>query len=144
MAQIHKAAAIARQLAGKVKVRLPSLTVSETVDSSQNPVVQIGAAATTDDGAVVRVIGLAWPLAEDVLGNAAQSFGPHVVQVCIEDAANSPASELAIMAEAFASGARVELYKTTAGTVPSVSAMISGNLVATIDADPSKGIIANA
>lgn len=151
-------AVLSRKLAEQLRRRLSSsLVVTEGVDSSGNPQITVndGTAATTEQNVYIRVIELS-VLGTDSVGVSAQSYGPHVVQIALENltattpsilaAANmswlNTVNSLAVLGSALALGARVELYLETAGTVPVVGSITPAKLVATWDADLMFGVFA--
>ncbi len=141
----YKAYAISRELIDKLRkfcaATLP--VVVESADADGNPVTTLSADASPAAGEkviVLRVMPFQRPTAKDSLGNAGITPSVHIVQICTEKnyegATDSvldilgPAELLPVIAEAAKTGAMVEWYRTANGTVPSDSAMTSGNLAA--------------
>ena len=145
MATTQKAIALARELVDvwtkQVASTLPVIT--QSLDSSNNPVITLSADATPATGekvVVVRVKPIGDWTAYDILGNASQMFCPHTIDVCTE--ANyasttdnvadilTPVELLPILAEIVKKGTKVDWYVSANGTVPSTTQMTSGNLAA--------------
>lgn len=143
MATTFKALCIANELADRMKVRpaLNTLGVGQATDTDLNPIITIGVvdltatpvAATTVAAALVKVEPLAWPLAQDILGNTALQYTPHVIRILKEAGpAGTPtggglssSAVLELLAQCAGMGCRVEIYETTSG---------SGVVLADIDA----------
>ena len=140
------ALATARELsdrwAKQVNATLPVIVT--TYDTDSNPVLTLSADASPAAGekvVVVRVKPMAWPLAEDVFGNAQKKYSHHTIQICTEknyEGATdnvsdilSPVELLPIICEAAKQGMIVEWYRTANGTVPSTTGMTAANLSAT-------------
>lgn len=129
-------------LTKQVAATLPVVTAS--FDSDGNPISTLSADATPAFGekvVVIRTKPIVWAEAKDVLGNAAITYGPHVIQICTEKNFEGttdnildilgPAELLPIIVEAGRKGHNVEWYRTANGTVPSAAAMTAANLAAT-------------
>jgi hypothetical protein len=135
-----KSAAIARNLADNLAVRLPLLVVTSGTDASGNPTVNVndGTPATTENNLFLRVLEMP-SLGLDSLGNAQQSYGPHVIQMAMETSTlaglgfPTDAVRLSVMGEVLQMSTRVEVYLEANGTVPSVSSLLAANLVATFE-----------
>jgi hypothetical protein len=135
-----KAQTLARSLADSLAVRLPLLVVTAGTDASGNPTVTIndGTPATTEQNLFLRVLEMP-SLGLDSLGNAQQSYGPHVIQLAMETSTlagvgfPTDANRLMVMGEVLQLSTRVEVYLEANGTVPSVSSLVAGNLVATFE-----------
>lgn len=138
MATSYKAQAIAHELAAKLKERLPSTQiVTEGFSSTDNnPTILIndGTPAAGEANFVLKVIPVSWPLAQDILGNAALQYTPHIVQLCTEadptaGAGADPTTRaqlLPVLGQALAMGCQLDWYETTNGTVPTVALLESG------------------
>ena len=120
MSTTYKAQAIAHELADRLKVSL-ALAVSESFDSDQNPLIQLGDALTTgSEAALVKVEPADWPLAKDILGNSALQYTPHVVKLLWEahhssTAGFTAADRLQLMARAAEMGCEVRVYESSYG-----------------------------
>ena len=79
----YKAQAIAEDLKAAIAVRLPSLAQVASNDSEGNPCVLVGAAATTNPGAFIRIKPVG-SLAYDIIGHDQAVFTPHVAQIAFE------------------------------------------------------------
>jgi hypothetical protein len=113
-----------------------------SVDTDGNPFVTLSADPTpaySEKVCVIRVKPLSWNLQKDILGNTANQYTGHVIEICTE--ANSvygtggtgattsasvadvmgPVEMLPILIEAGRTGCWVDWYQTTNGTVPSIS-----------------------
>lgn len=139
----HKAVALSRHLADDLKKRFAPLEVAESFDTNGNPVVTVsdGTLATTERGAVLRILGDTNPVAKDILGNDAIHYTPHTLQICSEAddglGNGNTGSYLTIqdilhlVGECGKRGMKLEWYVSANGDVPAVAEMIAGNLVAT-------------
>lgn len=133
MATTQKALSLALTLQSKLLARLGSVVHDVSFDSDQNPLILIddGTPAAGESAAVIKIQPEPWPLARDVLGNAAIQYTPHVVKLCTEKDPTGGAgadimalqTKLSILAECLALGCKTEWYRTTNGTVPSASAL---------------------
>jgi len=149
MAQLKKAQAIAKTLVDASSLLLPTLLVTEGVDGSNQPTILIGAAAAGATGCFIRVKPVDWT-AKDIFGNAADVFGPHVVQIVIEanpaGGAGADVNSIGDVAKmirvASAAGCKLEVYQSANGAVPAVGG-ITGVPAASIDVDPRMGLISN-
>jgi|SRR5579859_7669792 len=149
MATTAKASKMSAELADRLAIRLPGLALVQSTDASGNPVITIGAGSPGGENAVIRTIPVAWSLATDILGNTANIYTPHTMQVCVEanPAAGAgadpvPAGDLAkLLVQVSEMGTIVELYNTASGTAPTVAGIIPGNLKTTINPDPRYPLI---
>lgn len=126
-----KAQAVHNALLDELKLRLPTLTIVESVDSNGDPTIQIGAGTTGTKSFFVRTKNYSWPLAKDSLGNTSQTFSQSVIQVATE--ANfagttdnvadylTPVELLPFWMSVIRRGTRVEHWVETNGTGPSVT-----------------------
>ena len=133
MSTTFKAQAIAHELADRLKVRpaINALGVAEATDADLNPIITIGvidltadpAGVTTVACAILKVEPQSWPLAQDILGNAAIQFTPHVIKILKEAGpAGTPtggglssSAVLELLAQCTQMGCRVEIYETESG-----------------------------
>lgn len=137
----EKARMIALKLADELKIRLSALALAEGTGSAGDPLLTIGAGSIGGANAIVRVIPTAFSLAKDILGNAANSYTPHTIQLCTE--ANpaggsgadilTPQQVVSLTSAIDGFGATWEWYQSANGTAPTEAAMIAGNLKATFD-----------
>lgn len=135
MSTLKKASVLSRELANRLARRFTSLSVVESFDGSGNPVITVsdGTPAAGEQVAVVRVLEQA-SIGTNSVGLAQDSFGPHVVQVCLETSTIAnvalllEANKLKLMGEVMSLKAKVELYMSANTTVPAVGEMVSGNL----------------
>lgn len=137
----YKAVALARELADKYRKRL-TLTVTEGVDSSNNPTILVGAASAGATGAFILIKPVDQSATVlNAIGQAAAVYTPHFIQVCFEANpaggagadVNSLATIANILGEIFADNCRVEVYQSANGTVPSASQLTAANLQTTYD-----------
>jgi hypothetical protein len=150
MSASAKASKIAKQLAAELDLRT-TLTVSESTDTDGSPLIRVGAASAGAAGALIRVTNQEWSLAKDILGNTANHFSPHIVQVCFEanpaGGAGADVSSLAqialILGCCFARGARTEVYASSNGDNPDADDFVEAKLVLTFDPSLVDGMIAN-
>lgn len=122
MSTTYKAQAIAYELADRLKVRAglvaAELDVVVSFDTDKNPLIQIGTLASTDEGALLKVVPADWPLAEDILGNTAFQFTPHAIHVLWEAAPLGGLTSIEkaeILAQVSAMGCEVRLYESSSG-----------------------------
>jgi len=137
-----KSSVIARSLVEALAVRLPALGVQAGVDASGWPTIQIFEGtlpmATTEQSFFIRIMEMA-SLGLDSLGNAQQSYGPHVIQLCMETSTvaalgfPTDANRLHVMGECLAQGARLEVYLEDNGTAPDVNSIEAARLVGTFE-----------
>jgi hypothetical protein len=136
-----KATVMNREMANRLTLRLPSLTVTEGVDASGNPQITIndGTPAAGEQNFYIRVLELP-SIGVNSVGGAADSFGPHAIQVAMEATAaaatvalTTAANQLAVMGECLKMGPRVEVYLSANGAAPDVTTIAAGNLVGTFD-----------
>lgn len=153
MATTHKANALMEAVAAELSFTLSALTQTRGIDGSgdSNPTLLIGAAAAGSTGAFILIKPVD-VLATDILGNAAQRFNPHVIQVVLEanpaGGAGADVNSLATISKVLACvlkrGTRVEVYSETNGAAPGEADIVVGKLSASIDADIEKGILGNS
>lgn len=144
MATTKKALDLARDLmdvwAKEVNSTLPIIT--ETFDSSGNPVITLSADATPATGEKVVVVLIkpySTGTAYDCLGLASPNYTPHIIQICTE--ANyastldnqadilTPVELLPIFMEVGKRCSLVEWHVTNNGTVPSEAAITAGTVL---------------
>lgn len=141
-----------RKLAERLSRVLPStVLVTQGFDASGNPQIVLGDAtpATSEQNFYIRIIEN--PVitgVTDSTGNTAQSYGPHVVQVAMENTASagiafpSEANKALVLHACILTGCRVEIYLSATTVVPVVGTLIAANLVQTLDADLMFGLLA--
>ncbi len=136
-----KALVLSRELARVLAVRFSaaSLVVREGFDASGNPQMNIddGTPATTEQCVFLRVIENP-SIGLNSIGQAADSFGPHTIQIVVEASAASAAinrltavNQMRLMGEVLRLGTKVELYHAPTGAAPVVADITAANLVAT-------------
>ncbi len=84
MATTQKAIALSRELADRLRMRLSSLTIVESVASDNNPVITIGSGVAGGATAVIKTGPMSWAEAKDHLGNTAIIYAPSVIQLVTE------------------------------------------------------------
>jgi hypothetical protein len=137
----HKAIEMAHELADKMKLRFASKVVTESFDTDGLPLITIndGTPATTEVNIVIKIAMYNWPLAKDVLGNAANIYAPLVCQIATEtDSASNylGVNVLALIGELALRGLGIDWYKSANGTVPTASTFATAtNLVASFSPD---------
>lgn len=152
MATTQKAINLLEAVASELAFRLPALAQTKGFDGSvdKNPTLLVGAAAAGSAGAFILIKPMDWT-SKDVLGNAGQRFAPHVIQVVLEanpaGGAGADVNSLAIVSTLIAvlarKGARVEVYQETNGSAVGEADIVASKLVATLDMEVDKGMIAN-
>lgn len=144
---------IQRRLAERLGRVLPStVLVTQGYDASGNPQLVLGDAtpATLEQNFYIRIIETpATNFGTDSVGQAATSYGPHVIQVVMEgtviaggQAVPTASNQAQVISSCVLQGTRVEIYVTTVGTVPVVGSITSAQLVSTIDEDLMFGLYA--
>ena len=133
MSTTQKSLDLARQLQFKLQLRLgasnPTLTVHDvSFDTDSNPLILIddGTPATTEKCAVIKIMPQSWPLAKDVLGNAAIQYTPHVAMLATEAVATNGTyldfqMLTHILGEMYALGCQFQFWQSTNGTAPSAT-----------------------
>lgn len=139
MPATQKAVAIARQLAESLRLRT-GLTVTQGLDASANPTIQIGSGAAGSQSAFIRIKQDYDPALElDGIGLTQRRYTPHVIQVVLE---TSTIANVALMLEATKLqmwkeiemfGTKIELYMSANTNAAEVSDIVAGNLKATVD-----------
>lgn len=136
-----KAIELAHQIADVLKVR-QSLTVTESFDTDGNPLISVGTLTAGSAGATIKIQPVAWPLANDILGNAANIYSPSKIMLGTEARTGNGgwmthAQLLPLLGEALLHGALLEWYETSSGTAPTVANTVfaSGNLIASFYPD---------
>jgi hypothetical protein len=131
-----KANATAAQLKSDLVAR--GFTVVAGQDASLNPTLAIGAQATGEQNAFLRLQPLA-SINLDILGLAQNVFTPHVLQIALETSASAglpfltPVNFVKILGESMKTGMRVEVYMRTTGTLVDVDDITAANLLVTWD-----------
>lgn len=144
----YKSIALANQLADWLKARLgTSTSVLQGFDTGDGaftnpPIIYVCPAADTTvkaDGTnataghanfQIKVCPVPWATAQDVLGNPAIEYTPHVIRLITEadptgGAGSDPTTRaqlLAVTAQLTQMGTRVEWYETANGTAPTIAA----------------------
>jgi hypothetical protein len=149
MATTQKAVDLARDIAAELTLRLSAMTVTSLTHTDGHPYITVTEDATPASGegvVIIKVRPMAWPLATDVLGNAAQVYSPTVIQVCTEknyagatdnvvdnltlSGSTSEQVLLPVLGTCLAKGCIFEWYVTDYGTVPAIAEITSANLKA--------------
>lgn len=146
-----KAVVISREYAEFLRRRLAStFVVTEGYDASNNPQITVndGTPIAGEQNVYIRILEMP-VLGTNSVGIAADSYGPHIIQVATEATVASAAVSLVteanksvVLAGALTTGARVEVYVGANATAPSVATIAAGNLVQTIDSDLMFGVFA--
>lgn len=130
------AASLVDELTARYKAA--GLAVALSFDASQNAVITVGTAAAGSQSAVVRI--LPYPsIGVDGLGLTQTSYGPHTMQVVLEQLAGNTGTTVCTAATLaqlnmalLRRGARVETYLTANTTAVSVAG-ITGTPAAVVD-----------
>ncbi len=141
-----KALVLSRELAKVLTVRFAGTAgaglatlVREGFDASGNPQMNIddGTPATTEQAIYLRIIENP-SIGLNSIGLAADSFGPHTIQIVWEATAASAAvslvtdvNKMRLLGEVLRLGTKVEIYMATAGAAPVVGDIVAAKLVAT-------------
>jgi hypothetical protein len=136
-----KSMALARELIDvfSKQVSASFASIAETFEAvTGNPIITLsdGSPAAGEKTVVLRVRPVTWT-ATDILGNAAQMFCPHIVDICTEtNAAGTPnilttVELLPILAELGKRGTMICWFQTPNLTVPAVAQMTAAQLTAT-------------
>lgn len=146
MATTAKALASHRELVDILKLQVAATlpVATDSYDSDGNPVTTFSADATPAAGekvVVIRTKAIGAYGATNSIGQTAEQFSHHVVQLCTElnfagttdNVADilTPVELLPVLVELGRKGSFVEWYQTANATIPSTAAMTSGNLKAT-------------
>lgn len=137
---IKKAQSLIDSLESKLTLRLPTFTITKSVDA-KGSMLLISADATPAAGEEVMAIRIK-PMEEErvnSIGLPQESFSPSVAQV-IEEAAVAFAikTKVCIESELAKLGVAQERYSKTAGTVPTLAMFLAdGTVNATLDASLS-------
>jgi hypothetical protein len=126
-----KSQALAHEIADELKKRLSSLTLVEGFDSNGDATITLGSGTAGQKNAFIRVKAIDWTLAKNIIGLQAEVFGPSVIQFATEknyEGATDnvtdilgPAELLPLLGTLLGKSARVEWYRSTNGTAPTVS-----------------------
>lgn len=136
-----KAIAMAHELADKLKLRFAGKVVTESFDTDGLPLISIsdGTPVAGEMNLVVKIAMYNWPLARDVLGNAANIYSPLVAQIASETDSTSNilgVSVLPLIGELALRGLGIDWYKSASGTVPTATTFATpSNLVASFSPD---------
>lgn len=125
------------QIAEELRLRLPSVTITEGVGSSGDPTITFGTPAT--DGAFIRLVQES-TVQLNALGLAQQVYAPHKIQVAFEfdsvltTVATMPLVNIsALMSTLITKGMTLEVYAVASGGTPNEAALVAANLKSTID-----------
>lgn len=140
MATTEKAMMLALALKDHLSKRL-TLAITSGQANDNNPTLSIGTGVAGTPNAFIKVKPATWPLAQDVLGNAARIYTPHLIQVVLEGNPTAGAGAdvngwdllLPLLGEVLGKGTKVEMYNTANGTAPTEAGAITGNLKASWD-----------
>lgn len=146
MATTAKALASHRELVDILKLQVAATlpVVTDSFDSDGNPVTTLSADATPAAGekvVVLRTKAIGAFGAFNSIGQVAEQFSHHVIQICTESNFEgttdnvsdilSPVQLLPVLVEIGRKGSQVEWYQTANATIPSTAAMVAANLKAT-------------
>lgn len=136
-----KAIAMAHELSDKLKLRFASKVVSESFDTDGLPLITISTGTPTAGGmnVVIKIAMAVWPLAKDILGNAANIYSPMTAQIATETETTTQilgVSALPLIGELALRGIAIDWYKSANGTVPTAATFATAtNLVASFAPD---------
>jgi protein-disulfide isomerase len=150
MPTTYKATAISADLADRIKVRpgLKALALVQSFSAGGDPLINLGTGvATTNRAAIVKTQAQPWTLAQDILGNAALQYTPHVIKLLWEasPAGGFTAEDRAqLQMQASAMGCQIKLYQTASGSgVVLADIDNEAKLVATFDPDAYRPLISS-
>jgi hypothetical protein len=141
MATTYKAQAMAKELADRLKARLnASLALVQGFDTDQSPYISIGAGTAASASAMIKVMPVDWPLAQDILGLTANSYTPHKICFVTEARATNGAyltraQLILILGQLLLMGSKVEWYESTNGDSPDLDDITAAKLVASFEPD---------
>jgi len=147
MATTYKSIEMAHCLADMLAKRT-TLAIVESFDYYGQPLVKVGAGATTNESLLVRIKPISFSLFTDVLGLAQNTYTPHVAQVVVETNAAgntgvgyvTPANLWPVLAEVYKLGTRIEFYAVANGT--GITAVVT-DLTTNTDAVQTSIVAAN-
>jgi len=143
MSTTAKAIQLAHELADVLKKRT-TLAVAEGFDASTDgphPTILVGAGTAGSASVFIRIKPLAWENSFNVIGQQAQVYTPHVLQLVTEANPTAGAGAdilnrqqlLSVLGDARQLGTRIEWYQSANGNAPEVSDITTANLVATYE-----------
>lgn len=125
----HKAISAARQMKEDIALRT-GLAVVDSFDATGNPVLTIGTATSTNQGATVRIKMVETPMV-DGLGNSQRVFAPHIVQLIVEESASAgvavfnAANMLRVVNDILKHGMRLDVYLAANGQAPTIAGAVA-------------------
>ncbi len=138
MAATKQALVTASITAEELRLRLPTLTITEGSGTSGDPTITVG--TPTAGGAFVRIVAES-TVQLNALGLAQQVYAPHIIQVCFEadstltTVATMPTASIVQLMQALESkGMLVQVYMVADGGTPNEAALTAANLKQTVDA----------
>lgn len=145
-----KAQDLALFLFGKLQLLLgASIAATNGSASDGNPLLTFGAGSPGGVNAVIKLLPQPWPTATDIIGNAANTYSPTLIQLVTE--ANpaggagadvlTPQIVLYLLAATTVLGTRVEWYQSANGVAPTTAAIIAADLKGTWNPDTVYGIL---
>lgn len=141
MATTYKAQALAKELADRIKARLNgALTLAQGFDTDQNPYISIGAGVAGQPNAIIKVMPVDWPLAQDVLGLTASQYTPHKIAFVTETVATNGSyltapQQILLLGQILLMGSKVEWYKSSNGDSPDLDDITAAKLIASFEPD---------
>lgn len=103
------------------------------VDTNGLPTIQIGAGTAGTQSAFIRVKPVD-SIGTDSVGNTQRSFGPHIIQVCIETSTIAnvglllESAKTPLLGEVMGRGTSVEVYMSANTVAATVATIAAGNL----------------
>lgn len=133
----QKALELAHEIADKLKLRVGALqgvaglAVAEGFDTDGLPTISVGTGTAGQKNVFIKVNLQSWPLAKDILGNAANIYVPLVTQVVTEAPPSGAGAGvivdlptlMACVGEVMLKGTRVEWYQSANGVAPTAAAI---------------------
>jgi len=126
----YKAQALAHDLADELKKR-STLTLVEGFDANGDPTIALGDGVAGHKNFFIRVKAIDWSLSKNVIGLTSEVFTPHVIQFATEKNYEAttdnvldilgPTELLPVLGSILARGTKVEWYRSTNGTAPTVT-----------------------
>ena len=149
MATNMKVQTLARYLQEDFVRRMAGLSTAVVVgdisfDTDANPMIRVGTGVIGAIGALIKILPMEWPLALNIIGQAAPNYGSQsVIQVIREAGLSTNTFEFIshLLSTVAIRGARVEFYESANGTAPVAAEIVLANLKGTWLPDLQNGLL---